>query len=163
MPRAQVRWLAKCDRGARCEDNAWRAGEALCRRSASTDSALRGFLRSGHEGSGWFPTSATSRQTDPARRSPSPAPEKWWHDDTTAHTGLFAEALSASHGQDDFGQSLGAKKQTEADESPYERRDNVGLRRDGHNGGLVDSTEYTLVRGGKAKKRKRDVKHKRRN
>jgi hypothetical protein len=71
-----------------------------------------------------------------------------------AHTSSFVEFLPSSHGRDPFGQSLAAKKQAEADEGAYERLDNVGLRRDSHDGRLVDWAKHTLLRRSKAKKRK---------
>src|SRR5215831_13573930 len=80
-----------------------------------------------------------------------------------ASIGSFVEALPSSHSRDDFGQSLGAKKQTEADKGTYELRNNVGLRRVGHDGGLVDWAKYTLVCRGKPKNRKGDVIHECRN
>src|SRR5262249_8232583 len=64
------------------------------------------------------------------------------------------DALPSSHGRDHFGQSLASKKQTEADEGAYQRLDNVGLRRDGHDGRLVDWAKCTMVRRSKAKNRK---------
>jgi len=80
-----------------------------------------------------------------------------------ASIGSFVEALPSSHSREDLGQSLGANKQTEADKGTYELRNNVGLRRVGHDGGLVDWSKYTLVCRGKPKNRKGDVIHECRN